>query len=444
MDFFGHLADEATIIAQDLAMDYESQLVSLSAHVFAFWSLQSMNSFCQERLNDNDGLENEKSMDFLRKPHAAQVVAVWKMLNFKEPRYHSVENQLCELKTGEGKSIVLGVTATILAMMGCTVDCVCFSSYLSERDYRDFKDMFRHFGAHGRVNYGTIDDLYSRMVFQENKTSQLAENVLLGRESGGAMGGSGRDSTRLKVLLVDEVDVLFKEDFFGKTFNPGLSYRDDKVSELFHYIWANKGCLTCSSLLETSLAKQVLRAFHLDVHHLVERELKHVLNGAAAVSTGSNRKYCVIQDKIAYKYLDGMTTTTTYGYETTFAYIKECEEGNITEHSKNSHLNLSPSCGQYSYAELPAGFDAVLGVTGTLSGLSALKKETLKNVYSIHNFSYLPSVYGSNKLQFAGDCSRGKFFLFFDTRLWDVLRSRNTNNIGNRCCALRFLRRLLP
>lgn len=31
----------------------------------------------------------------------------------------------------------------LLALMGHKVDCVCYSAYLSERDYDDFKDIFK-------------------------------------------------------------------------------------------------------------------------------------------------------------------------------------------------------------------------------------------------------------------------------------------------------------
>ena len=41
-----------------------------------------------------------------------------------------------------GKSITLAITSIVLALLGFSVDCVCYSKYLSERDYNDFKDIF--------------------------------------------------------------------------------------------------------------------------------------------------------------------------------------------------------------------------------------------------------------------------------------------------------------
>ena len=43
-------------------------------------------------------------------------------------------NQLIQVLTGEGKSIIMGFMSTILALIGYEVHAVCYSSYLSERD----------------------------------------------------------------------------------------------------------------------------------------------------------------------------------------------------------------------------------------------------------------------------------------------------------------------
>jgi preprotein translocase subunit SecA len=54
---------------------------------------------------------------------------------------------LVQIGTGEGKSITLGVTSTILALLGFHVSCACYSSYLSERDFESFKYIFTAFGV---------------------------------------------------------------------------------------------------------------------------------------------------------------------------------------------------------------------------------------------------------------------------------------------------------
>ena len=47
-----------------------------------------------------------------------------------------------QVLTGQGKSVLLGMMSLILAIMGHSVTCVCYSDYLSNRDFKDFKDIF--------------------------------------------------------------------------------------------------------------------------------------------------------------------------------------------------------------------------------------------------------------------------------------------------------------
>lgn len=44
-----------------------------------------------------------------------------------------------QIKTGEGKSIILGMMSLLLSLMGNDVYCVCYSTYLSSRDFESFK-----------------------------------------------------------------------------------------------------------------------------------------------------------------------------------------------------------------------------------------------------------------------------------------------------------------
>jgi preprotein translocase subunit SecA len=49
--------------------------------------------------------------------------------------------------TGEGKSVVLAVSAATLALYGYYVDCVCYSDNLSSRDESAFKRLFEQLGS---------------------------------------------------------------------------------------------------------------------------------------------------------------------------------------------------------------------------------------------------------------------------------------------------------
>ena len=74
----------------------------------------------------------------------------------------------------------------------------------------------------------------------------------------------------------------------------------------------------------------------------------------------------------------------------------------------DKNLLLKLKCGHVSYAEIPNCFYAILGVTGTLKGLSQREIDILNIHYSIKEMTFMSSVYGKNKLRFVGDNSRGK------------------------------------
>ena len=68
-------------------------------------------------------------------------------------------NQFIEMSTGEGKSIIVGLISAILAVIGYEVHAVCYSSYLSERDYNSFKPLFEFLGLEDLIFYGTFNQM---------------------------------------------------------------------------------------------------------------------------------------------------------------------------------------------------------------------------------------------------------------------------------------------
>lgn len=64
-----------------------------------------------------------------------------------------------QIKTGEGKSIILGTMSLLLALFGSEVYCVCYSSYLSNRDFESFREMFEAFDVIKQIKYGTFSEI---------------------------------------------------------------------------------------------------------------------------------------------------------------------------------------------------------------------------------------------------------------------------------------------
>ena len=72
-------------IAEDFAIPYQLQLVSLTANIFAYWSLATSSIYPTN--SDKDQTDGAALSSQIRKPHAAQVVAVWMLLNFEESKH---------------------------------------------------------------------------------------------------------------------------------------------------------------------------------------------------------------------------------------------------------------------------------------------------------------------------------------------------------------------
>ncbi len=60
--------------------------------------------------------------------------------------------------------------------------------------------------------------------------------------------------------------------------------------------------------------------------------------------------YEISEDKIGYKQLDSISTTTVYGYSTMFAYYKANEEGKISKQSLDQNKYIGITCGSFAYA----------------------------------------------------------------------------------------------
>lgn len=123
----------------------------------------------------------------------------------------------------------------------------------------------------------------------------------------------------------------------------------------------------------------------------------------ADVKTFESHEYQVVGGQIAYADQDALSFNKQFGYKTTFAYFAEHSRGKVAQKTLEEHLYLLVKCGNFSYAEIPNHFHSILGVTGTLSTLSPAERELLKSDFGVKRYTYIPSVYGANQLQFHGN-----------------------------------------
>eukprot|EP00977_Amphora_coffeiformis_P003535 scaffold674_cov130-Amphora_coffeaeformis.AAC.14 len=384
------LRDSILSIANDFTLIYADQVSALSAQIFAYWSLSFSNDFTKSSESSED------AQRYLMRPHPAQVIAVWLLVNANCQDFMSLESRLAEVKTGEGKSIILGVTAIILALLGCKVTCVCYSSFLSERDEKAFRSMFSSFGVSASITYGTVKDLHAPQVIGFDGA---ARDTIMGKTTKkDTFQKCGRlEPTR--VLLVDEVDVLFSDDLFGSSINHLTALKSTKISTAIRFIWSHCEILCPADVSNYDELQQVIASFPPESHALISHEFKRMIAAAKSIKTALQPQYVCVDGRIMHKYFDGLQEWA--GHDTLFAYLKESENGHVSQAELETHMYLRPHYASCSYAEFPLLFDVILGVTGTLRFLNDDQRQILSSMYEITTFNNIPSVYGENKLKFA-------------------------------------------
>ena len=82
-----------------------------------------------------------------------------------------------EIKTGEGKSIIFGIMSLMLALLGNEVYCVCYSNYLKDRDYKDFKNLFEAYDVSDRIKYGTFGEIAENLINENGNIRTLSNNL---------------------------------------------------------------------------------------------------------------------------------------------------------------------------------------------------------------------------------------------------------------------------
>jgi hypothetical protein len=261
----------------------------LIVRIFAMWTL--LYSGKVARIASPSAIETSHMKDL--KPHDGQVVSLLVLfdgIKIQRPdKYHpaivQVCNQFIQIGTGQGKSVTLAVASLVLALLGMNVDCICYSPYLSDRDHENFMDLFMEFGMKDFIFYDTYENQCETYV--REKTASLGGNVsevirhlfdnnqlppdrykkryyrdkikeAVLRERDKLLGGRGflfcardilqrkrelfsADRPRHRVLLLDEVDKFFSQNFIDKQFRINTYLTpSEAIGELFLLLWKER------------------------------------------------------------------------------------------------------------------------------------------------------------------------------------------------------------
>ncbi|CAG9315944.1 unnamed protein product [Blepharisma stoltei] len=368
----------------------------LLAYISILWMFLNMKK-C------NYDVDEEGETTFF-KPHAIQILSIFRMIGIG---YENVEpkNNLVQILTGEGKSITLAFLCSMLALLGFSVNCACYSEHLSNRDFEDFQPLYAALNIHPYIKYGTFNKLCEDDI---NSRGDIRAIVLDLIQNGRCPSLSDGVAERPKILLIDEVDVFFTKSFYGNMYRPLAKLRHSTIKELTDFIWKNRNG-QLMELWNANEYKNCCKQFP-GFEFLIEEAVKDMISKVKDLqshdsvdSQKEKRKsydYEVQNGKIGYKENDGISFNIVYGCDTLFAYYLENEKGKIPTESLNENIFIGINCGMFSFAEIPHKFKYIMGVTGTLKTLGDYEKIIIQNEYKIALNTYMPSVFGENNRKF--------------------------------------------
>eukprot|EP01038_Epipyxis_sp_PR26KG_P012865 gene12865-17241_t len=396
------------------------RIMNSMAYVFAYWTLTRYRGagaiLPPKTNNSSNGNESKESAtmndprDSLIQPHPAQICAIFRLFGIDKRESIGLnkvglEKHLIQVFTGEGKSVILAITSTLLGMMGYAVDCACYSSYLSERDYGEFQDIFKAFGVDQRIKYGTFGTLCEDFINSKGDLREMVEVSVTGRIASKKKKDDPRKGLP-RVLLIDEVDTFFSPDYYGKLYEPYATISDPTITAMIRWLlWDNRSKKLSWDTVSNSPPFSACLARFPQWRDIVTEMVKGMVCDLKVV-TNPNFKVDYV--------------------------IDEFELSNISEPSMNAALVGRLYCGGFSYAKIPDMYHCVLGVTGTLKQIVNGPDGVLIRDYSISKFTYLPSVYGNNQLEFHENSdsdvmlvNRAEYFLKIKSEIDTRIKHKN-------------------
>ncbi|CAF3851303.1 unnamed protein product, partial [Rotaria sp. Silwood1] len=383
--FVKHCADETDKIKRLVASNVELKqkdleedaIPKLLAHIFTVWTIINNDEY-----NELRGLES--SNDYLLMPHVGQVIAIFRILGigyqedkklpiinitYKKKISDDLVNNLVEIGTGEGKSVVIAITACIFALIGADVVCSCYSEVLSERDMNDFVPVFRALGIEERIKYGTFNKLCEQLLNEQCNLREKVRDMILDNKS--VLDIAQKEKiVRHKVLLIDEVDVFLSEKFYGGMYTPSLILKDPYIKELLDSLWKNRDIRSLNGV-KALPAYEACASRYSNWISLFDEAIKDML---ATLRSFKPSTYMRKNDRIVYVEGESVTDNVILGYDTIWAYYHENTNGNISSSSLEDNVGIIVNCGTFSYAEMPYEFSYIAGVSGTLKTLAESEK----------------------------------------------------------------------
>ncbi|KRX04482.1 P-loop containing nucleoside triphosphate hydrolase [Pseudocohnilembus persalinus] len=384
-------------------------IINLLSKIFSVWALQDISS---------EDIKNKEMTYF--SPNVNQIVSILIFLNChkKESKFNLFSkilgNQIQQIKTGEGKSIIIGILSVFFALLGFEVHSVCYSQYLSNRDEIAFQKLFQNFGVKDKIFYGTFQELCKKKLEQnielQKATLDLMYNTNETQNNGFTKKQDFQENKKKTILICDEIDVFFNTNFYGKTYKYLAQLKTPEIEQLIKYIWQigkprqNQKSLEFTTILQMVKQQDFYQKIMKQFQQFEEIILQQIFKLCHQVTIFKDHNFYFVENQqIGYNMENqSKNFNITYEYLTKFAYLKANEDDNeqMTQESVNNALSLDINTGFISYAEIPNEYHLIFGVTGTLEELDPQMKEILQNKYKINKKTITPSIFNSSNLEF--------------------------------------------
>ncbi|XP_058819849.1 uncharacterized protein LOC131682418 [Topomyia yanbarensis] len=373
-------------------------------------------------------------------PHCIQILCILRLLSVDRAE-EGVTKHLSQVLTGQGKSLVLGLTAGLFALTGHKPRIVCYNHYLVERDESDFKQFYAIFNINNIITYSTYDAMANELIapIVDGRRMGLRDlmSVMLLKDAAPVRSKFVSEDCASSVLLIDEVDVFFTKEYYGGVYCPvnrlmlpGL----DKIQEKIWSIVIGNPLLTYGSI-EQSISdyiKSPQMAAQNDFHKFLASTKSYDLliykEGKVLTERFTNRSLfenhlrqmiaCAIDvvsspadrwmdyklsntGTILHKYRGQFVNYNVNSYYMVFNYFRLRKSDfsiRVALEVNYGYLNLD--CGSISYAMLPQRYPLILGVTGTLTSLNQHEKTCIRDLYDIRDLSAMPTFFGCSNLRF--------------------------------------------
>ena len=100
-----------------------------------------------------------------------------------------------------------------------------------------------------------------------------------------------------KILLIDEVDVFFSKEFYGRLYTPSASLHDNSINDLMMFIWNERKNGISLNKVKESEKYNKCKDFFKTWPFLLEEAVKMMISD---VQSFKSHGYIVKANKIAY------------------------------------------------------------------------------------------------------------------------------------------------